>query len=274
MPPLLTRSKNRSPMYEKTLIFYRHDYVVCGRSTIQRMKAWFAAGDRVGTTCSVKLDHSGDVMFGPGLFSRQGADGVTMCVHIPSDCIRAPAAVLPAAQLPLIAAAAGESHVCLLDRHGALYCHGAHNACQYMRQGRNGTGWQPAYLPWPRAESLVVAGNITCIGTAHSVFCTGCTRAGCLCRTAATLNSAAGVRSVTVTPSSYCIVTDTTVCKGIPSAPAATRCMVRDSSVLCGNQRTPVRHALSVTASATMVVVTTDTGMCASTDNMDTITCA
>ena len=239
-----------------------------------RTKDWYPAAHRVGSSCHAKLDRVGATMHGPGDFDRRGADGVLMCVRIP-PCMQHASPVLPAAQLPLIAVAAGEFHVCVLDRYGALYCYGARDACQYIPMPPiSSTGWQRARLPWAaEARAVYAAGNLTCVATAHSVFCTGCTPQGCLCRTAATTTSAAGVHNVTVTPGSYCIDSDTARCEGAPTARAPARCMLRSGDVMCGDKTWPVASALHVAASDDMIVVTTYMGMCTSIDNMDTLTC-
>lgn len=245
---------------------------MCGNSTVQRTKNWYPAGQRVEHQCYAKLDRQGELMRGPGMFTREGVDGSTMCVLIP-PCEHRPSAVLPADNLPLTALAAGDFHTCVLDRHHKLFCHGSHDACQFIPVGPKTADWHLAYMPWPTAGALHAAGNLTCVSTANSVFCTGCTHSGCLCRTAATVTSVAAIASLRVTPSSYCVVADTARCEGAPTATAADRCRIRGGVVACAPESAVVPSALSVVASKNIITIATHEGMCTSTDNLYTLTC-
>ena len=165
----------------------------------------------------------------------------------------------------------GDSHVCLLDSAGDVYCRGSNFVCQFISAEHTLGAWSKISTPL-KATNLFAHRNVTCVSDENSAFCTGCISAGCMCTHRITFTQA-DIKNIDITDSGVCIETACVGTKGV-TAFTDSLCIMNKNSISCG-EIVYAAPGLNVFAASkeTVVFTTLDGRMCVSDNGLRSVSC-
>jgi len=182
------------------------------------------------------------------------------CLRILSCGNAAPNNNLPNSIVKLVS---GNSHVCLLDNAGDVYCRGSNSDCQFISTHHKSGTWSKIYMPF-KALDVFAHGDVTCVLNHGSAFCTGCVSVGCICTHSVTFTQEK-IDTIDITDSGVCIETACVGTRGLTTFTDPV-CIIIPDALLCGM----IGYAANVTmyaASKETVVFTSLDGLTCVSDN-------